>query len=116
MSNSKDIHGDSLSKLLQVRAQLKGVYLKWTGDGIQDIDQLCLEYFHRKALNECLWNGMKELMAMPELKELPETLYAQILSIVLRAQTNFELRRAEELAKNPNHHPAPNPTLPGTPA
>lgn len=111
MSDNKDLRGDTLSKLLQVRAQLKGVYLKWTGDGIQDIDQLCLEYFHRKALNECLWNGMKELMAMPKLKELPEPVYAQILSIVLRAQVHFEIRRAEELAKNPQHHTSP-PTLP----
>lgn len=105
MSKIQDIKGDALSKLLQVRAQLKGVYLKWTGDGLQDIDQLCLEYFHRKALNECLWNGLKQLMDMPELKELPEPVYAQILSIVLRAQANFEIKRAEELAKNPNHHP-----------
>lgn len=113
MIKIQDINGDSLSKLLQVRAQLKGVYLKWTGDGLKDIDQLCLEYFHRKALNECLWNGMKQLMDMPELKELPEPVYAQILSIVLRSQANFEIKRAEALAKNLSHHQSP-PAFPGS--
>lgn len=93
------ITGDSISRLLQVRAALVGVQLKWTGDAIKDIDQLCLEYFHRKALNECLWNGLKQLMDMPELKELPEPVYAQILSIILRAQANFELKRLETLSK-----------------
>lgn len=111
MSSMDDIRGDALSKLLQVRARLKGVSLVWTGDGIQDIDALCLEYFHRKNLNECLWNGLRQLMAMPELKELPEPVYAQILSIVLRAQANFELKRASELLKNPNHH-GTHPALP----
>jgi hypothetical protein len=118
MGKLGEIKGDSLSKLLQVRAALKGVHLKWTGDALQDIDQLCLEYYHRKNLNECLWNGMRELMDMPALKELPEPVYAQILSIVLRAQANFEVRRAEEQGKNPQHHPAsltptPTPRLPG---
>jgi hypothetical protein len=107
VSKVPEIKGDALSKLLQVRAALKGVHLKWTGDALQDIDQLCLEYFHRKALNECLWSGLRTLMDMPELKELPEPVYAQILSIVLRAQAQFELKRAEELAKNPQHHPTP---------
>lgn len=96
MTNKIDaVAGDSLSKLLQVRAALAGVHLKWTGKAIQDIDQLCLEYFHRKTLNECLWNGLKGLMDMPELKELPELVYAKILSIVLQAHAVFEIKKAE---------------------
>jgi hypothetical protein len=107
MSNKlNDIKGDSLSRLLQVRAAMHGVYMKWTGIAIPDLDLLCLEYFHRKALNECLWNGLRELMEMPELKELPEPVYAKILSIVLKSQANFELKRAETLQR-----PEP-PTLP----
>lgn len=112
-----DVKGDSLSKLLQVRAALLGIHLKWTGQAIPDIDLLCTEYFHRKTLNECLWNGLKQLMEMPELKELPEPVYAQILSIVLRSQANFELERAMKLGNtaNPPLTPAPTPLplLPG---
>lgn len=92
MTTFSDIRGDSLSKLLQVRAKMHGVFMKWTGQAVADIDLLCQEYFYRKVLNECLWNGMKELMDMPELKTLPEPVYAQILSIVLRAQANFEMK------------------------
>lgn len=107
----QDLSGDALSKLVQLRAHLKGVSLKWTGDGIKDIDQLCLDYFYRRALNECLWNGLKQLMEMPETKTLPEPVYAQILSIVLRAQANFELKRAEAQSKE-----AKPQTTPGAPA
>jgi hypothetical protein len=103
-----DIKGDSLSKLIQVRAKMAGVYLKWTGLAIQDIDLLVMEYFHRKTLNECLWNGLRDLMAMPEVKTIPEPVYAQLVSIVLRAQANFELARAEMIQKNPPAVP-PNP-------
>lgn len=115
MGKIDDIHGDSISRLIQVRGKLKGVHLKWTGDSIQDLDQLFLEYFHRKTLNESLWNGLRELMAMPELKELPERVYGQILSIVLRAQACFELRRAEVLGKQLSL-PSPDSTIPGAPA
>lgn len=101
------ITGDSISRLLQVRASLLGIRLKWTGNAIPDIDQLCLEYFHRKALNECLWNGLKKLMDMPELQDLPEPVYAQILSIILQAQANFELKRAETLQKANTPTPVP---------
>jgi hypothetical protein len=108
----QDAQGDSLSKLVQVRAALHGVHLKWTGKALEDIDQLCLEYFHRKTLNECLWNGLKQLMEMPELKELPEPVYAKILSIVLQAQANFELRRAEAILARQKIGPTPVPVSP----
>lgn len=107
MSKIGDIKGDSLSRLLQVRAGLHGVQMKWTGNAIQDIDLLCLEYFHRKTLNECLWNGLRALMEMPELKTLPERVYAHILSIVLQSQANFELKRAQKVITQ-----TPQPLLP----
>lgn len=94
--------GDSLSKLVQLRAALVGIRLTWTGKAIDDIDMLCLEYFHRRNLNDCLWNGMKELMAMPEMKELPEPIQAKLYSIVLQAQAQFELKRAQQLQKQPH--------------
>lgn len=114
MGKINEVQGDSLSRLLQVRAALAGVQLKWTGQALPDIDMLCMEYFHRKALNECLWNGLKALMEMPELKDLPEPVYAQILSIVLRAQANFELKRHEMLsAQVQKQQPPPMAPPPG---
>jgi hypothetical protein len=83
--------GDSVSRLLQLRAQRLGIRMIWSGKGVDDMDQLCTDYANKKLLNECLWNGMKELMAMVELKELPEPVQAKIASIVLKAQAVFEL-------------------------
>jgi hypothetical protein len=95
--------GDSLSQLLQVRARLFGIRIKWTGKAVEDIDALCQEYWNRKNFNECLWdNGMRELMTMPEYNQLPEAMQAKIASIVLKARAHFEMRvsqRAQAQAK-----------------
>lgn len=114
MNKIPEIRGDSLSQLLQLRAHMVGVSLKWTGNAVTDIDLLCKEYFHRKALNECLWNGLRQLMEMPELKELPDSLQAQIYSIILRAKANFESQHNEMMVRNPAAPPMP-PQLPFLP-
>lgn len=90
--------GDSLSKLLQIRAAAYGISLKWSGKAIEDIDLLCMEYFHRKTLNDSLWAGVKQLLAMPELHELPQSMQAQIYSIVLQARAAFEMARSKRIA------------------
>jgi len=87
--------GDVLSRLVQLRAQRYGIRMVWGGKGVDDIDQLCADYSNKKLLNQCLWNGMKELMEMPELKELPEAVQAKIASIILKAQAIFELEVGE---------------------
>jgi hypothetical protein len=88
--------GDSLSQLLQVRARLFGIRLKWSGKAVEDIDMLCQEYWNRKNFNECLWdNGLRELMLMPEFNSLPEAMQAKIASIVLKARAHFELKTAQ---------------------
>ena len=90
------VPGDSLSQLVQVRARNFGIRIKWTGRAIEDIDQLCQEYWHRKNFNECLWdNGLRELMLMPEYSTLPEPMQAKIASIVLKARAHFELKVAQ---------------------
>jgi hypothetical protein len=87
------VAGDSLSQLVQIRARNFGIALKWTGRAIEDIDTLCQEYWNRKNFNQCLWdNGLRELMLMPEYKDLPESMQAKIASIVLKARAHFELR------------------------
>jgi hypothetical protein len=99
---SVELVGDAVSRLLQLHAHRNGVRkLKWSGKGPEDIAMLCLDNFHKTALSECLWNGMKELMAMPEMKELPESMQAQIYSIVLKAQANFELKKGDNAGKQP---------------
>jgi hypothetical protein len=42
-------------------------------------------------MSKHLWTGMRELMAMPEMRELPEPLQVQIVSIILKANTLTEL-------------------------
>lgn len=91
--------GDAVSRLIQLRASRAGVRLNWTKVGAQDLDLLLTDYSNKTLLNQCLWNGMKELMAMPELKELPESVQAKIFSIVLQAQACFELKVVERNQK-----------------
>lgn len=84
--------GDSVSRLIQLIAGRNGIRLNWTSRGADDLQMLCLGYSNKDLLTQCLWNGMKELMAMPELNELPEAVQAKIFAIVLQAQANFELK------------------------
>jgi hypothetical protein len=87
--------GDAVSRLVQLHAQRFGVRMTWVGKGPEDIDLLCAGYSNKMLLNECLWNGLRELMAMAELKELPEPVQAKIMSIILKAQAVFELKIVE---------------------
>lgn len=98
--------GDAISRLVQLHAMRNGIRLKWTGHGADDIALLCNTFFNKATLNDCLWNGMKELMQMPELKELPEPVQAKIFSIILQAQALIELKIA---ARNAKPQP-PDPT------
>lgn len=96
--------GDAISRLLQLHASRANVRLKWSGVGIQDLDLLLQDYSNKQLLTECLWNGLKELMAMPELRDLPEAVQAKIMSIILKAQAVFELKldeRQQKLKKAP---------------
>lgn len=87
------VPGDSLSKLIQLRASRIGIRLPWSGKAIEDLDRLVLEYSNRRMLNECLWNnGLRLLMEMPEFKTMPDAVQAKIASIILQAQAHFELK------------------------
>ena len=104
------VPGDSLSQLVQLRARLFGIHLKWTGRAIEDIDMLCQEYWNRKTLNESLWdNGVRKLMTMPEFTQLPDRMQAQIASIVLSARAFFEQRKAQREAQQKKPGPGPAP-------
>lgn len=112
-TKASEIKGDSISRLLQIRADIHGVKLPWCGRAIEDLDALCADYANRRDLNDCLWKGLQTLMEMPELKTLPEPIYAQILSIILRAQGEFELQRlaraASAVVKQQQQPPPPRP-------
>lgn len=98
---------DMVSRLVQLHAGRAGINLKWGGNGPADITMLCTDYQNKNLLSQCLWNGLRELMAMPELKELPEPIQAKIFSIVLQAQAVFELKIAERNQKAALQKPAP---------
>jgi hypothetical protein len=95
---------DALSRFMQLHAKRAGLSLRWTGKSLEDISMLCADWSAKTLLSQSLWNGMKELWDMPELKELPEPVYAKICAIILKAQACFELdleRRNQKAAAQP---------------
>jgi hypothetical protein len=83
--------GDALSKLVQLQAGRHDIRLVWTGNGVADLIALCNAHAIQARMSRHLWTGMRELMMMPEMKELPEPLQAQMMSIVLKAQALVDL-------------------------
>ena len=53
-------------------------------------------------MSKNLWTGMRELMQMPEIREIPEPLQAQIASIILKAQALTELDTEEHAKRMAN--------------
>lgn len=90
---------DPLSALVQLQARRLGVCLRWTGKGIEDVVLLALDASTKTALSKQLWEGIQELWGMPELKTLPEPVYAKICSIILAARAKTELALAKRNAK-----------------
>lgn len=104
--------GDSLSQLIQLHCRKAGVSEKWTGKGREDLDLLVIDCSNKTLLSKKLWNGIKKLMEMKETNELPESVKAQICSIVLEARTHFELAldaRNERARKLPPFPGQPGP-------
>ena len=101
--------GDSLSKLVQLQASRNGVRLRWSGNGHQDLLALCLDTSNKTMLSQCLWNGMKELLEMPELKELPDPIQAKIYAIVLQARALFEIELEKRNEKQAQASMKPGP-------
>lgn len=83
--------GDALSRLIQLQAGRHDIRLAWVGAGTADLIALVNAHAVKARLAKHLWTGMRELMLMPELKELPEPLQAQIASIILKAQVLTDL-------------------------
>lgn len=83
--------GDALSRLIQLQAGRHDIRLAWVGNGTTDLIALVNAHAVKARLAKHLWTGMRELMQMPELKDLPEPLQAQIMSIVLQAQALTDL-------------------------
>ncbi|SRR6266404_8422546 len=83
--------GGALSRLIQLHAGRQDIRLTWVGNGTADLLALVNAHAIKARLAKHLWTGMRELMQMPELKELPEPLQAQIASIILKAQALVDL-------------------------
>lgn len=109
---------DPLSSLVQLQARRLGVDLKWIGKGIDDLQLLVQDDSNKTTLSKQLWNGIKELWEMPELKELPEPIYTKICSIILaaRARTDLDLaKRNARVAAGVMGHPQPTDNGPARP-
>lgn len=77
--------------MIQLHAGRYDIRLTWTGRGTDDLIAAMNAHAVKARLAKHLWTGMRELMQMPEMKELPEPLQAQIMSIVLKSQALVDL-------------------------
>jgi len=83
--------GDALSKLIQLQSGRHDIRLAWTGKGVDDLVAMCNAHAVQARMAKHLWSGMRDLMRMPEMAQLPEPIQAQIMSIVLQAQALVDL-------------------------
>ena len=82
---------DALSKLIQLQAGRHDIRLVWAGKGTEDLVQLCSAHAVQARLAKHLYNGFAELVRMPEMKTLPESMQAQIMGVVLSKQALVDL-------------------------
>lgn len=109
---------DPLSSLVQLHSRRLGLDLKFTGKGNEDLSLLVTDDSNKTLLSKQLWNGIKELWEMPELKELPEPVYAKICAIILaaRARTDLDLqKRNQRIAAGVMAPPQPTDNGPARP-
>jgi hypothetical protein len=92
--------GDSLSKMLQVFGKEAGLKRIWTGDGRKDARDLVFELHNAQITRDQLWNGIKDLYSLPELKELPERVQAALMAIILHRRALSEMD-TKSLAEQP---------------
>jgi hypothetical protein len=83
--------GDALSRLIQLHAGRHDIRLSWVGRGTDDLIALCNAHAVKACIAKHLWTGMRELMQMPEMTQLPEAIQAQITSIILKSQVLVDL-------------------------
>jgi hypothetical protein len=98
---------DALSRLIQLQAARHDIRLAWSGNGTSDLIALCHAHSAHARVSKHLWVSLRELLQMPEMRQLPEAIQAQIYSTTLKAQALTELE-GEALSKRP----APPPTKP----
>ena len=84
--------GDAVSKLLQVLAKDIGIKdIKFIGKGMEDAKNILTQLHNSKLITESLWTGLTELYQMPQMKEFPEPIQAQLMAIILTAKAKIEL-------------------------
>lgn len=96
-------NADALSRLIQLQAGRHDIRLAWVGKGVDDLIALVNAHAVKARMAKHLWTGMRELMQIPEIKDLPEPVQAQIMSIILKAQALIDMEtdaRAKLLTKS----------------
>jgi hypothetical protein len=83
--------GDALSRLIQLQAARHDIRLAWSGNGTSDLLALLNAHAVQARMSKHLWTGMRELMNLPDMRDLPEPMQALIASIILKAQALTEL-------------------------
>lgn len=88
--------------MIQLQAGRYGMRLTWTGNGLTDLVAVMNEHATAVRMSKHLWGSLGELMQLPEMRTLPESIQAQIASIILKSRTLLELEtdeHARRLAK-----------------
>jgi hypothetical protein len=86
--------GDAVSRLLQVVAKEVGVTdLRWLGKGHEDAKAILVRLHNSDLVRIHLWSALDELLRMPEWPQLPESIQAATLAIILRARACIELQQ-----------------------
>jgi hypothetical protein len=93
--STKNIEGDALSRLIQQQAARYDIRLTWTGKGVDDLTALLNAHAVKARMAKHLWNATKELMQMPEIRDLPEPVQAQIAATILKGHALTELDNDE---------------------
>lgn len=82
---------DALSRLIQLQAGRYDIRLVWSGNGNADLVALMNAHAIKARLSKHLWTSIREMMQMPEFKELPEAIQATMTAIVLKASAVTDL-------------------------
>lgn len=87
--------GDALSQILQLSARAAGLTdWRWSGNGLQDVEQLVIMAANVRAANTQLMKSLAEIVNIPEFATLQrerEDIGARVALLVLRSRALMDL-------------------------
>lgn len=101
--------GDALSQMLQITGRAAGLTdWRWSGNGLQDIEQLVRTTANVRAANTQLMKSLAEIVNIPEFAALQrerEDIGARVALLVLRSRAMIDLSTQAKM-KEPQNAPS----------